>query len=386
MSVPASGREDQPLSVVLAGSGIAAAEAALALHELAGERVTITLLAPARKLRVRAMAVAEPFGLGHCDAVPLPEIARAAGAELIADSFKWLDAPERTVHTAGGLELPYDALLLALGARARPAFSHAITLDDRRVDEQIGLLLSDIESGAVRSLAFLVPSPLPWPLPLYELALLTAAWAREHGHQLKLQLVTPEPAPLAVFGGAASRAVAELLERARIETIPSALCGVPSSGIVSVHPGPQTLRVDAVVALPQLFGPPAPGVPSGAHNGFIATDPFGRVRGLQGVYAAGDATDFAVKHGSIAAQQAETAARSIASRAGAPVQPVRFDPRLTAVLFGGERPLVLRARFGGVRGVHSEVEELADGERAAKLATHYLSDYLEARLNAVAGS
>ena len=77
-----------------------------------------------------------------------------------------------------GEQLPYDALLLALGARARPRFKYALTLDDRHLDEQLHGLIQDVEGGYIHKLAFIVPSQMPWPLPMYELALMTARRAR----------------------------------------------------------------------------------------------------------------------------------------------------------------------------------------------------------------
>src|SRR5689334_7787803 len=44
-----------PLNVVVAGGGVAAVEFVLALHELAGRRVQLTLVAPNEQLDVRAL-------------------------------------------------------------------------------------------------------------------------------------------------------------------------------------------------------------------------------------------------------------------------------------------------------------------------------------------
>ena len=58
-------RRARPLEVVIAGGGVAGLEALLALHELAGPRVKVELLAPEREFVYRPLAVAEPFGLAH---------------------------------------------------------------------------------------------------------------------------------------------------------------------------------------------------------------------------------------------------------------------------------------------------------------------------------
>jgi sulfide:quinone oxidoreductase len=364
-------------NVVIAGGGVAALEAALALRDLAGDRVDTTLLAPEPEFVCRPMRVVEPFSHPTAPRYSVAEIAEDIGALLVPDSFKWLDPSARVVHTAAGGELPYDALLLALGARLHPAFRHAITLDDRLLDEQLHGLIRDIEDACVRRLAFVIPSRMAWPLPVYELALMTAGRAYDMDVELAITIATPEDAPLALFGDRASRAVEDLLARHGIETITSAHCAVPEPGRVVIYPRDRTLLVDRIVALPELTGPPTPGVPKDARGGFIPVDPYCRVRGLERVYAAGDATDFAVKFGAIAAQQADAAAASIAALAGAPVEPHKFVPVVHAVLLGGERPLQLRAHITGGHGSSSQVAELPALDPARKIHASYLVPYLE---------
>ena len=89
-----------------------------------------------------------------------------------------------------------------MGAAQRPALSHAETIDDSRLDEQLHGLIQDVEGGYVHKLAFVVPSRMPWPLPIYELALMTAQRAYDMNAQTSITLVTPEDAPLAIFGDA----------------------------------------------------------------------------------------------------------------------------------------------------------------------------------------
>jgi sulfide:quinone oxidoreductase len=368
-----------PFRTLIAGGGVAALEAALALRELAGDRIATTLLAPEPEFVYRPMRVREPFGYSLARRYPLEEIARDIDAELIQDAFKWLDPTNSVVHTENGRELGYDALLLALGARLRPAFSHAITIDDRQIDEQLHGLIEDVEGGYVKSLAFVAPSPMPWPLPIYELALMTAARAYDMGVDVSITIATPEDAPLALFGTEVSHRLARLLEDRRIATVLSARSTIDKPGVVSIHPGQRTLEVDRVVALPKLFGPAVPGVPTGTQGGFIPVDSGFRVRQLDRVWAAGDATDFPVKHGGIATQQADTAASAIASLAGAPVQTTPFHPEIHAVLLGGDNPLYLSAQITGRHGSSSTISEETSWTPPTKIAAKYLSPYLEGR-------
>ncbi|HEY2655270.1 MAG TPA: FAD-dependent oxidoreductase [Solirubrobacteraceae bacterium] len=367
----------QPFRALIAGGGVAALEAALALRDLAGHQITTTLLAPEPEFVYRPMRVREPFAYSAAQRYSLEEIARDIDAELIQDAFKWLEPDRSVVHTEHGQQLGYDALMIALGARLRPAFRHAVTIDDRQLDEQLHGLIQDIEGGYVGSLAFVAPFPMPWPLPIYELALMTAGRAYDMGVEVSITIATPEETPLAVFGTAVSDAVKRLLDDRGIVTIGSAHCEIPEPGLVSIHPGARTLGVDRVVALPRLSGPSTPGVPGGAHGGFIPIDAHCRVRGLERVWAAGDATEFAIKHGGIAAQQADTAAAAIAALAGAPVEPRPFHPEIHAILLGGDKPLYLSAHVTGGHGSSSKVSEQPTWSPATKIAAKYLSPYLE---------
>lgn len=372
----------EPFKVVIAGGGVAGLEAALALRHLAGEGVSTTMLAPEPEFVYRPLRVREPFAQPTAQRYSLEAIARDIGVELRRDAFKWLEPSHDAVHTAAGEQLSYDALLLALGARLAPRFRYALTLDDRRLDEQLHGLIQDVEGGYINKLAFIAPSQMPWPLPIYELALMTAGRAWEMNVEVSITIATPEDAPLAIFGQAVSEAVERLLEERGILTIPSAHCKNPEPGQVLLHPGGRRLYVDRIVALPELFGPSVPGVPKHGTHGFIPIDVHCRVPGLQGVYAAGDATDFAVKHGGIASQQADVAAESIAALAGAPVKPTKFNPVIHGILLGGDHPLYLSAEITGGHGSSSEVSEEPTWSPASKIVAKYLGPYLESRDNA----
>jgi sulfide:quinone oxidoreductase len=364
--------------VVIAGGGVAALEAALALRELGGERFELTLIAPKAEFVYRPMTVREPFAYGPAEQHPLSEIAADVGAELLVDSLAWLDPQRRAAHTDSGAEVHYDAILLALGAQPHVRFPAAVTLDDTRLDEQLHGLLEDVDGGYVRQLAFVIPARVGWPLPIYELALMTARRAYEMGVELAVTIATPEESPLAVFGEGASGAVAALLGERGITTITSAHCEVPDGRHVVINPGDRTIDVDRVVALPELYGPAVRGLAAGEH-GMIPIDGHSRVLGVERVYAAGDATDFALKYGGIAAQQADAAAESIAALAGLPIEPAPVHPMIHGILLTGAAPLYLSARFTGGQGFSSEITDQPTWSPPTKIAAKYLAPYLEQR-------
>jgi sulfide:quinone oxidoreductase len=364
------------LRVIIAGGGVAALETALALAHLAPEQTDVTLIAPTSEFVYRPMAVREPFAYGATRHYPLKRIASDAGAELLVDELGFIDPNKRTLHTKAGQVIEYDALVLALGARMCARYKHALTIDDRRLDETLHGLIQDIESDYIHRLAFVAPGRMAWPLPLYELALMTAGRAYDMGIKLSTTIITPEDSPLAIFGSRASSAVAELLDRANIQTINSAYAEIPRSGEITINPGDRHLQVDRVIALPELYGPCVRGIPLSEH-GFIRVNIHGQVPDVAHVYAAGDATDFPVKHGGIAAQQADVVAQSIAAQAGAAVTPESFQPVIRGMLLTDDKPRYLTARITGGHGFSSEITDTPTWSPPGKIAARYLAPYLD---------
>jgi sulfide:quinone oxidoreductase len=366
--------------VLIAGGGVAALEGALALRASAMNALELTLLCPQPDFVYRPLAVREPFAYGVADRHPIASIASDLDAELVVDSLGWV-APERSLaHTGGGARLPYDALLLGVGATAQARYSHALTIDDRHLDAVLHGLIQDVEGGYVRSVAFLIPPRVGWPLPVYELALMTAGRAFDMDVELAVMIVTPEEHPLGIFGQDASEGVADLLRRSRVQTITSAYAEVPKVGKIVLHPGGRLLSCDRVVALPELFGPAIRGLPAAEH-GFIPIDRNCRVRGTpaSNIFAAGDATEFPVKHGGLAAQQADAAAEAIAALAGAAIEPTGFDPVIHGMLLTGGPAKYLTARITGGHGFASTISDSPTWTVPGKIAARYLAPYLDER-------
>ncbi|MGZ8702784.1 MAG: hypothetical protein ACXWZY_10915, partial [Gaiellaceae bacterium] len=162
--------------VLIAGGGVAALEAALALRALAEDRVSVELLAPEPHFWYRPLAVAEPFDLGEVMRFELSELAAAAGAGFSVGALAGVDAGRHLASTSAGSTVPYDVLLVACGAVPTPAVPGALTFRGPADTERIGELLEEIAAGQVRRVAFVVPWGAVWSLPIYELALMTAAY------------------------------------------------------------------------------------------------------------------------------------------------------------------------------------------------------------------
>ena len=369
-------REDGAFRVVIAGGGVAALEAALALRALAGDRVATTIVAPNAEFRFRPLLVHEPFTAAVTANYSIAEIAERADARLLADSFKWLDPNGRVLHTDLGQKLEYDAVLLAVGARTHPRFRDVLTLDERHIREQLAGFIEALDRGRLKRVAFVVPSLPIWSLPAYELALMTANRAAAHDRDVAVLLVTPEDSPLSALGINASAEVADLLGRSGITTITSASCQIREHGRIDLYPLRSSILVDQIIALPELFAPSLPGVPTSAERGFVTIDSHGAVHGLTRVYAAGDITDTPIKHGGLSADQADVAAHTIAALAGAPVEPRALRPALHLMLLGAERPLFIRSQMLGEHGVDLELSNDPLWSPAQRLHSEYLGPVL----------
>jgi sulfide:quinone oxidoreductase len=331
-----------PLRVLIVGGGVAALEATLALRALAEDRVDIDLLAPDDDFIYRPMAVAEPFHQGEVRRFPLARLVELAGARLTRGTLLRVDLERRRAATADGDELEWDVLLLALGARAREGIPGSLTF--RGPDDRAALteLVDEALAGRFKTLTFALPTLAAWPLPLYELALMAKIRLEDTGAtSVRVEVVTPEPEPLAVFGRGASASVKDLLETRGIGLRTHTTPVVFRNGALVVVPG-RAIRTDRVVSIPVPEGRRIPGMPEGA-RGFVRTDEYGRVEGRDDVYAAGDMTTFPLKQGGIAAQQADAAAESIAALAGAAVTPRPFRPVLRGLLLTGLSPRFLAA-------------------------------------------
>jgi sulfide:quinone oxidoreductase len=384
--------------VVIAGGGVAALEAALALAHLAPDNTDVTVIAPNVEFVHRPMTAREPLAHTRTRRYRLAPIVQHSGAKLLADELAWVDPAKRVAHTEAGNKVHYDALLLAVGARAQPRYKLALTIDDRRLDETLRGLIGDVEGGFIDSLAFVIPahpraasrrpisrsrsartpsrSHVAWPLPLYELALMTTGRANAMNIRLSVSIITPEDAPLAIFGRAASKAVAELLERTGIQMITSANAEVPRPGEIEINSGDRCVQAERVIALPELHGPSVRGIPS-SEDGFIAVNSYGLVSGAGPVFAAGDATEFAIKHDGIAAQQADTAASTIAALAGARLTPEPFHAVIRGTLLTGGKPVYLTARITSGHRFSTEITDVPTWSPAAKIAAKYLGPYLD---------
>jgi sulfide:quinone oxidoreductase len=373
-SVNAMTQPEQTHRVVIVGGGPAALEAAFALQRVAGARVDVTVLAPDAEFRARPMTVLEPFAAGAAERRPLAAFVAKAGGRLLQGALESVDAAEHRVRTSAG-DVPYDSLLVAVGAVPRLPDGPALAFGAPGTEEQMHGLIQDLEGGYVRRIAFVVPAGATWSLPLYELALMTADRAWESGLQVEITLVTSEQAPLAIFGEDGSRSVETLLDAAGIDVRTAIDADVSQPRVVTLGSSGDWIGVDRVVTLPVLDGPAIEGLPAD-DGGFLPIDRHGRVIGVADVYAAGDVTDFAIKQGGFACQQADAAAEAIAATAGAGNEPAPFEPVLRGVLLTEHESRFMRRDLGPAPAVDGEPAIPALWWPPTKIAGRELSKHL----------
>jgi sulfide:quinone oxidoreductase len=303
------------MEIVIAGGGVAGLEALLGLHSMTGDRVHVTLIAPDPDFVYRPLAVAQPFALGDAHRVPLRTFADEAGAELLQDAVVGVDDAAGEVRLAGGGTRAFDAALIAPGGRAVQGIPGVTTWWPGGDPEVYGGLLRDIEEGYSKQLAIVVPPGAVWPLPAYELALMTIGEARAMGQDdVEVTVVTPEREPLSLFGQEATAAVAEELDSAGVQIKTGAVAQVAPGGL-SLHPSGEHFAVQRVFAVPRIVGPALDGLPCD-DEGFIVAGEDAKVEGCDRTWAAGDGIVSPLKFGGLATHQARRAIVAISKLAG----------------------------------------------------------------------
>lgn len=362
--------------VVIGGGGVAGIESALALRDLAGEKLEIEVHSPRRDFLYRPYAVGEPFGTAEARKYELAPIAKRAGFEFKLSNLKSVDPGKKRIATFDE-DLDYDHLIIATGVQLSWSVP-GVTIFWGGADEfDSELVVEKLGDKELKRLIFTMPAGRSWSLPMYELALLASRRLREDSatRETRLMIVTPEEDPLRIFGQGVSRQIGQLLEEREIELVPSTHPVKFEGKHLTVAPG-EPIYADAVISLPHIQGHVVRGIPHD-EQGFVPTDYHGRVHGLDDVYAAGDVTTFPVKQGGLASQQADAIAEMIAASVEPALDPQPFDPVLRGVLWTGEGNKYL---LGRLAPGHGESSILADEppwpDQEGKIISRYLSDFL----------
>lgn len=363
--------------VLVVGGGVGALEAAIAVGDLAKDKARVQICAGRGDFVYRPFAVGEPYGASRVLRYSLERLTEMSGAELRLENIASVDPALRCATGHDGAEIPYDYLVLACGARLLWSVPGATTFWGATDEGEMQEVVSRLREGRMRRLIFTMPGGCGWALPAYELALMAAAEISRHNITgTRLTIVTPEEGPLRIFGRRAGEQVAELLADHGIEVIANTHPVKYEHGALTIVPGTE-IEADAVISLPRLEGRRIGGIPYDA-EGFIPVDAHARVSGLSHTFAVGDVTDFPVKQGGIATQQADAAAEAIAADLGCDVEANPLDPVLRGVLWTGSKPRYLFGWLGGGHGETSVASERPPWpiDNPSKLIGRYLTPFL----------
>jgi sulfide:quinone oxidoreductase len=365
--------------VLIVGGGVGSLEAAIALDDLAGDRVEVDIYSPREDFVYRPFAVAEPYGASHAMRYEWAPLAERCDAGFHRASIGSVDGEKRIAHTHDGEEVAYDQLIVACGSRLLAGVPGAVTFWGVADDGRVLDVVRGLREQKLRRVIFTMPGGGTWALPLYELALLAQSELAKAGvEDASLAIVTPEDSPLDLFGRRASERVAELLAERGIEVVTGATPVRYADGRLTVSPSAE-FEADAMLSLPRLVGRQIGGVPHDL-DGFIAVDEHCRIRGMEHAFAVGDVTAFPVKQGGIATQQADVAAEAIAAELGGEISAEPLDPILRGVLWTGGEPLYLSGHLAGGHGETSSAsnEPQWDGAEQDKIVGRYLTPFLDA--------
>jgi sulfide:quinone oxidoreductase len=363
--------------VLIVGGGVGALEAAIALRDLTEGKVQVELCSGRSDFLYRPFAVGEPYGASRVLRYDLERLAGRCGADFRLENIASVDLALRCARSHDGREIPYDRLIVAPGARLLWSVPGAITFWGAADEGEMQEVVDRLREGRLRRLVVTMPGGHGWALPAYELALMAATELKRYGvGKTKVTVVTPEEGPLLIFGRRASVQVAALLGDNGIEVVAGTHPVKFERGELAIVPG-RGLEADAVISLPRLEGRRLEGLPYDP-AGFIAVDDHSRIAGVAHAYAVGDVTDFPVKQGGIATQQADVAAEAIAAELGFDVEANPLDPVLRGVLWTGANPRYL---FGWLGGGHGETSIASDRppwpiDNPSKLIGRYLTPFL----------
>lgn len=321
--------------IVVLGGGFGGASAATALEPAvrAGHRVTVVERRPTFMMGLRKLWILCGKGTRAEGTRSVATLARH-GAEVVLDEITAIEPAAGRVRTAGR-EIPFDHLIVALGAEPRPdlvaGFEHAGNLYDGDEVERLAVAIDGLREGTVVVGILGVPYKCP-PAP-YEAAMLLDDRFRARGVRagIELRAFTVQPIALPVAGPEASQAVAGMLAERGIAFETGCRGPRIEPGRV-VHDGGE-VAFDLLVGVPP-HRPPRTIAESGlaGNGGWIRPDPATLRTAQANVYAVGDCAEIPTpngmavpKAGVFAESQARIAAGGILHALGLGPEPEPFD-------------------------------------------------------------
>ena len=298
---------DQPrhsFDVVIAGGGVAALEATLALRDLARDLVEVTLVSPTDRFTFAPASVGVPFGKSVVRQFDLFRIANDLGARLVVGAVAAVEPDRKRVILADGRPLAYRALLIASGGAAREAIPGALTFRGPADVDSVRTCWARSGTGASTGCCSRCRPAWAGHCRCTNSACSRAAiWSSTTtftttptatGDVLRPQIGwSRRKRPRSKRWRRASATVVALLDELGVMFHPGQTPVRFHDGRLVTLPG-GSLMADRVLAMPRLKGTQITGITVDS-EGFIRTDRSGRVDNLIDVYAAGDATAFPIE-------------------------------------------------------------------------------------------
>ncbi|MBJ7353261.1 MAG: FAD-dependent oxidoreductase [Thermoleophilaceae bacterium] len=337
--------ESRP-EILIAGSGPGALEATLGLSRSPHLDAAIALISPQIEFQYRPNMVMEPFGVQTTARYAVADVIRNPNVTQWKGTIERVDAAAGKAWSPEGDEFNFDALVVATGTETHAVVpAPVVTFGTPGSLDRLKEIVQEIDDGSVRNVLFSAPPGPTWHLPLYEFALMCADRAeRQSAQQIAIAIATPESDPLDVFGAENSLAVARMCAELGVAVHTNTT--LESYDGTTAHLSDRSsYPVDRVFAMPRLTGRAPEGLPTN-DAGFVHVDDNQLVIGTSNVYAVGDVTDFRIKQGGLASEQADSAISAIENRLGDREDTSPFSREIEAMLLTADRRLAMRALIG----------------------------------------
>ncbi|MCC6540485.1 MAG: FAD-dependent oxidoreductase, partial [Bryobacterales bacterium] len=323
--------------VVVAGGGFAGLESAFYLRHKLHDKVDITLISASNYFRFTPNTIYVPFGDDPEKLqIDLAEPARRKRIDFIHATVERIDPIRHIVHVPH-TEVAFDYLVVATGAAVRAAeipglAEHSVTIwtpeDMLTLRGRYADVVENARAGRRSRILFLVPPNNRCAGPLYEMALMTDTWLREQGVRdgVEITWTTYEDQYIQSFGPRLNAVVHEEFETRGI-------FGHRGYTVTGVKPGEahysngEVLPFELLVSFPPYVAANRFDTLPSDDRGFIDVLPDSRrVRGMDRIYAVGDAGNFPVKQAFVALLQADAAADHIAAEILGETAQLDFHP------------------------------------------------------------
>jgi sulfide:quinone oxidoreductase len=329
--------------VTILGGGFAGLETAFYLRHELGDRVDLTLVSDRDHFLFKPNTIYIPFGEDPARfRIPLDRPTGRKQIEFVQATVKEIDPVARRVDT-DVRSLTYDRLVVATGADMRPQEipglrEHALTVwspdDMLRLREGLAGLAERVRRGERQRLLFLVPPNNRCSGPLYEMAMMMDTWLRRQGLRERVDVTwtTFEDGFIQAFGPRLNTVVAEEFEERGIAGLRGFVVRSVEPGVVHYLNGEER-EFDLLVSFPPYIARQRFAALPSDDRGFVHVEPDSRrVKGLDDVFAVGDAADFPIKQAFLALLQGDAAGAHLAAEVKGGEPALRYEPMSMCVM------------------------------------------------------